>query len=125
MDKKYDMSFAEAQDFCTKIGLDIPWNDGDVAIDNRHITESIANAVKWSLDNHLEKVTGRVEISGDMYSYMDKSEIDWEEYNKEKIAYGIVKEMLKNNLIDFEQLKTPDGNVLFTGTVFTYKKSEK
>jgi len=79
--KKYDMSFAEAQDFCTKIGLDVPWNDGDVVIDNKCITESIANAVKWSLDNHLEKVTGRVEISGDMYSYMDKSEIDWEEYN--------------------------------------------
>ena len=32
---KYNMSFEEAQDYISKRGLDIPWNDDDVVIDRR------------------------------------------------------------------------------------------
>lgn len=50
----YDMDFAEAQDYISKRGFDIPWNDGEVSIDVNHITQSIANALKWA-DEHPVK----------------------------------------------------------------------
>ena len=51
MEKKYDMTFEEAQRFESKRGYNIPWMDDDIVIDERHITESMANVVKWA-DDH-------------------------------------------------------------------------
>ena len=39
----YDMSFEEAQDYISKRGFDIPWNDGDVMVDERKLTQTVAN----------------------------------------------------------------------------------
>ena len=50
-EEKYDMSFEEAQDYISKRGFDIPWNDGDVMIDERCITQTVANVLKWA-DRH-------------------------------------------------------------------------
>lgn len=47
----YDMSFEEAQDYISKRGFDIPWNDGDVMVDERCITQTVANVLKWA-DRH-------------------------------------------------------------------------
>jgi hypothetical protein len=47
----YDMSFEEAQDFISKRGFDIPWNDGDVMVDERKLTQTVANVLKWA-DRH-------------------------------------------------------------------------
>lgn len=47
----YDMSFEEAQDYLSKRGFDIPWNDGDVMVDERKLTQTVANVLKWA-DRH-------------------------------------------------------------------------
>ena len=44
----YDMSFEEAQDYINKRGFDIPWNDGDVMVDERKLTQTVANVLKWA-----------------------------------------------------------------------------
>lgn len=51
VDTIYDMSFEEAQDYISKRGFDIPWNDGDVMVDERCITQTVANVLKWA-DRH-------------------------------------------------------------------------
>lgn len=44
----YDMSFEEAQDYISKRGFDIPWNDDDVMVDERKLTQTVANVLKWA-----------------------------------------------------------------------------
>ena len=53
---KYHMSFEEAQEYISKRGLDIPWNDGDVFIDEREIMRTVGNVLKWADDTMVEKV---------------------------------------------------------------------
>ena len=48
---KYHMSFADAQEYVSKRGFDIPWNDCDVFIDEREITRTVGNVLKWA-DEH-------------------------------------------------------------------------
>lgn len=54
--KQYNMSYPEAQSYISERGLDIPWNDDDVHIDEREITKSVANVLKWA-DEHPIKET--------------------------------------------------------------------
>lgn len=54
MDNKYNMSFDEAQDYISKRGLDIMWNDDEIHIDERDITQTVANVLKWA-DEHPVK----------------------------------------------------------------------
>ena len=56
MDERYDMTFEEAQHFESKRGYDVPWNDGDINIDERSISETVANVVAWADDDMLEKL---------------------------------------------------------------------
>ena len=43
---KYYMSFEEAQEYVSKRGLDVPWNDCDVFIDEREIPRTVGNVLK-------------------------------------------------------------------------------
>lgn len=52
---RYDLNFEEAQEYCSKRGIDIPWNDCDVVIDERHLTETVANVLKWADEHPYEK----------------------------------------------------------------------
>ena len=54
---RYDLSFEEAQEYCSKRRIDIPWNDCDVVIDERHLTETVANVLKWA-DEHPKSIWG-------------------------------------------------------------------
>ena len=47
----YDMSFEEAQSYISSRGFDIPWNDGDIYIDERHLSQTIGNIIRW-VDEH-------------------------------------------------------------------------
>ena len=49
--QNYNLNFSEAQDYITKRGLDVVWNDCDIFIDEHHITESVANVLKWADEN--------------------------------------------------------------------------
>ena len=51
----YNMSFAEAQEYVSKRGLDIPWNDCDVFIDEREITRTVGNVLKWADKTMIDK----------------------------------------------------------------------
>lgn len=50
------MSFEEAQEYASKRGIDIPWNDGDIFIDEREMTRTVGNIIRWADDTMLEKV---------------------------------------------------------------------
>jgi hypothetical protein len=50
----YEMSYEESEEYISKRGLDIPWNDGDVFIDSRDITRTVGNVLKWA-DEHPKK----------------------------------------------------------------------
>ena len=47
----YDRAFEEAQEYLSKRGFDIPWNDCDVFVDERYITQTVANVLTWA-DEH-------------------------------------------------------------------------
>ena len=47
----YNMTFEEAQAYCSKRGIDIPWNDSDIYIDERELTRTVGNVLKWA-DEH-------------------------------------------------------------------------
>lgn len=49
--QNYHMSFEDAQDYISKCGFDIPWNDGDVFVDDREITRTIGNVLKWRINS--------------------------------------------------------------------------
>jgi len=65
--EKYNMTFDEAQEFESKRGYDVLWNDGDINIDERSMTETVANVVAWaddSLMSNLHDFLRTYDISG-------------------------------------------------------------
>ena len=56
----YNMNFEEAQEYVSKQGLDILWNDGDVFIDGREITRTVGDVLKWADDSMIDKVCKRL-----------------------------------------------------------------
>lgn len=51
MDKKYYMNFEDSQEYIQKRGLDVPWNDCDIFIDEKAITRTVGNVLLWA-DEH-------------------------------------------------------------------------
>ena len=51
MDNNFNMTFEESQDYISRRGFDIPWNDCDVFVDEREITRTVANVLKWADEN--------------------------------------------------------------------------
>ena len=49
------MSFEEAQEYISERGFDVPWNDCDVFVDERHITQTIANVLTWADEHPKQK----------------------------------------------------------------------
>ena len=77
---RYDMSFPGAQQYLSDRGFDVPWNDGDVFVDGRYVTQSVANILAWADDNGKKgwKPTGR-----------DIKDLEWcAELVKEKMGAG-------------------------------------
>lgn len=50
-DNPYDMSVYEAQDYAIDRGFGVPYNDGEVYVDERHMTQTIGNILRWA-DEH-------------------------------------------------------------------------
>lgn len=46
----YNMTFEDAQVYCSKRGIDISWNDDDI-VDERNLTRTVGNVLKWA-DEH-------------------------------------------------------------------------
>lgn len=51
----YDRGFEEAQEYLSKRGFDVPWNDCDVYVDERHITQTVANVLTWADEHPKQK----------------------------------------------------------------------
>ena len=49
--EKYNMTFEEDQEYISKRDFDIAWNDCDVFIDERYITQTVGNVLKWADNN--------------------------------------------------------------------------
>ncbi len=47
----YDMGIPEAQKYAINRGFGIPYNDGEVYVDKRHMTQTIGNILRWA-DEH-------------------------------------------------------------------------
>lgn len=47
----YDMRVSEAQEYAINRGFGIPYNDGEVYVDERHMTQTIGNILRWA-DEH-------------------------------------------------------------------------
>lgn len=74
----YKMSFEEAQEYASKRGIDIPWNDGDIFIDEREMTRTVGNIIRWADDTMLEKVEewlrkkGRGQMIGSLNRFLEE-----------------------------------------------------
>lgn len=55
MDNNFNMTFEESQDYIDKRGFDIPWNDCDVFVDEREITRTVGNVLKWADKTMIDK----------------------------------------------------------------------
>lgn len=55
MDNKFNMTVEESQDYIAKRGFDIPWNDGDVFVDEREINRTVGNVLKWADKTMIDK----------------------------------------------------------------------
>ena len=47
----YDMQASEALEYAIKRGFGVPFNDGEVYVDVRHMTQTIGNIIRWA-DEH-------------------------------------------------------------------------
>lgn len=63
--KTYEMSFEDAQDYISKRGLDIPLNDGDVFNDDRDLTRTIGNVLKWADEHQIRRPLEDVKKAAD------------------------------------------------------------
>ena len=57
----YDMSVSEAQEYAIKRGFGVPFNDGEVYVDERHITQTIGNILRWA-DEHPKEKKPNIEL---------------------------------------------------------------
>lgn len=77
----YNMSFEEAQEYASKRGIDIPWNDGDIFIDEREMTRTVGNIIKWTDDTMLEKVEewlrkkGKGQMIGSLNRFLEEEQL--------------------------------------------------
>lgn len=57
----YDMSVSEAQEYAINRGFGIPFNDGEVYVDERHMTQTIGNILRWA-DEHPKEQKPNIEL---------------------------------------------------------------
>lgn len=75
------MSFEEAQEYASKRGIDIPWNDGDIFIDEREMTRTVGNIIRWADDTMLEKVEewlrkkGKGQMIGSLNRFLEEEHL--------------------------------------------------
>lgn len=78
----YDMSASEAHEYVIKRGFGIPFIDGEVYVDERHITQTIGNILRWA-DEHpkeqkpVERSLEDDHIIGFVYDLLN--EIEWKD----------------------------------------------
>ena len=78
----YNMQASEALEYAIKRGFGIPFNDGEVYVDVRHMTQTIGNIIRWA-DEHpkeqkpVERSLEDDHIIGFVYDLLN--EIEWKD----------------------------------------------
>lgn len=104
----YDMRVSEAQEYAIKRGFGIPFNDGEVYVDERHLTQTIGNILRWA-DEH-PKEQKPVARENDFVS----KPIEWSDNFEENV---------RNLLHDKITWHSEDGSI--SSTVFIDDKTLK
>ena len=88
----YDMRESEAQEYTTKRGFDIPFNDGEVFVDERYITQTIGNILRWADEHPKEqKPTEWAELQSEFRSINEAFEDGKKEVVAHPEKYGLCK----------------------------------
>ena len=74
--QNYNLNFSEAQDYISKRGLDVVWNDCDIFIDEHHITESVANVLKWADEHPKEGMANKQEFIEKVRNWLENHAYD-------------------------------------------------
>lgn len=56
MDNNFNMTFEESQNYIARRGFDVPWNDCDIFVDEREITRTVGNVLKWADATIVERL---------------------------------------------------------------------
>lgn len=77
----YDMSVSEAQEYAINRGFGIPFNDGEVFVDERHITQTIGNILRWADEHPKEQkpASGNSEKPNNHAEWSENEEKDIQE----------------------------------------------
>ena len=68
----YDMSVSEAQEYAINRGFGIPFNDGEVYVDERHMTQTIGNILRWADEHPKEQKPAEYLPKEKVYNIMTK-----------------------------------------------------
>jgi len=88
----YDMGVSEAQDYAIKRGFGVPFNDGEVYVDERHMTQTIGNILRWADEHPKEQKPaewGAEHLQRDVPSkdLSEGIEMEWDSFNKHLAEY--------------------------------------
>ena len=96
----YDMRVSEAQEYAIKRGFGIPFNDGEVYVDERHMTQTIGNILRWADEHPKEQKPASTE---DMPYITDEHFFEREPVDS--FRYKLAKYMTQN----CRKEESPDG----------------
>jgi hypothetical protein len=78
----YDMGFSEAQEYATKRGFGVPFIDGEVYVDERHIIQTVGNIIRWADEHPKEQKPAERSLEDDHiigFIYDLLNEIEWKD----------------------------------------------
>lgn len=100
----YDMRVSEAQEYAIKRGFGVPFNDGEVYVDERHLTQTIGNILRWA-DEHPKEQKDLPLMDGNADLYFD----EWNQQKQNPTKRQCFEEGIRYaTRLQKEQKPTPD-----------------
>ena len=114
MDNNFNMTFEESQDYISRRGFDIPWNDCDVFVDEREITKTVGNVLKWADENPSSRCYTKQQLrdmgfafttNGDIVTPADMGDMAerFVKYERKK-THDKIEEWLKENFFNSHEI---------------------
>ena len=105
----YDMRVSEAQEYAVKRGFNIPFNDGEVYVDERHMTQTIGNVLRWADEHPKEQKPTAEKTRKPKFGVGEKIRYCGTEY--EITGIEVVSDGYMYNVLDISP--NPDNNSLY------------
>lgn len=93
MNNIYNISYEESQEYISQRGFDTPWNDGEVFVDEREITRTVGNVLKWADEHPKEGLVSMDKLEEWLYKYFV---ID--HYGMSPAGFGVFMHFLKKGM---------------------------